>query len=156
MLKMGMTDIRLKLCASANTKFQNMTQRDDLMSEERTSDHLIAMLWNLTRKYAVMFTAVYTDHHPDGNLGPHGHHPDTGPGYCVDLWPIYITYGNWQYIDAGSVDFQKFLQWAKSTPYLYEIGLAGTAYSTENMVACTGASDVFEDDGGDHVHLGVR
>lgn len=150
---MGLTDLRIKLAASANTKFQRMVERDDLINELRTQDKLIQCLWQITRTWPVMFTAVVSDHSDDRAEGPHCHRN----GYCADLWPIYITNGTWEYVDAGTHNFRLFLQCVKNAPNIYEIGLGGSAYTQQNMLAASGGrcNDIFEDSNQDHVHIGV-
>ena len=147
--------LREALVNSANILFQDDTQRSDLLDPSKTQDNLIKALWYLTRADFIMITAVNTDHGDDRNLGVHCHRN----GYCADLWPVYINDAThtWTYYDAA--DLAPFLQRMANTPYVREIGLAGTAYNQRNMTAAQYQGkvlDVFHDDGADHIHLGVQ
>ena len=144
-------NLRTQLCASANIKFQRMTQRDDLMTD-RTQQTLIRALWAITRGFPIMITACVTDHSDDTALGKHCHHN----GYCVDCWPIYVPRGSdWSYYDPASMDFRIFLRYVSNAPFVREIGLAGSAWSNQNMTAALLCKDVFHDDGEEHIHIGV-
>ncbi|HEY6288098.1 MAG TPA: hypothetical protein VIW48_01510 [Nitrospiraceae bacterium] len=57
-------------------------------------------------------------------------------------------------MDAEDPQFQHFLRLAAAGPHLYQIGLSGSAYTALNVVAVGPAW--FQDDGGDHIHLGTR
>jgi hypothetical protein len=137
------------LIASPLTFFQDDTQRADLDDVDTTQTGLIALLSELVAKgHAIEFTAVKTDHRDDSALGEHCHFN----GYCADLWPLAsATAGD--YLDAGDPRFQAFLRDVATSPYLYQVGLAGTAWTSANAVAAGGT--VFHDDGADHVHLGA-
>jgi hypothetical protein len=137
------------LIASPLTFFQDDTQRADLDDVDTTQTGLIALLSELVAKgHALEFTAVKTDHHDDSALGEHCHFN----GYCADLWPLAsATAGD--YLDAGDPRFQAFLRDVAASRYLYQVGLAGTAWTSANAVAAGGT--VFHDDGADHVHLGA-
>jgi len=144
-------EARDQLVASANTVFQDDSQRADLKSPALTQTDLIALLIDLceTKEHAVEFTAIKSDHHDDRNLGEHCHYN----GWCADLWPLASTTAG-DYLDAGDPRFQAFLRDVAAAPHLYQIGLAGSAW-TEDNVAAAGDS-VFQDDGGDHVHVGAQ
>lgn len=128
--------------------FQDETQKSDLESETLTQTTLIALLQELVAKdWNIEITAVRTDHHDDSALGLHSH----ANGYCVDCWPLAdATPGN--YLDASDPRFQQFLADCATAPYLFQIGLAGSADTYANRVAA--GHTVFEDTGADHVHLG--
>lgn len=130
--------------------FQRPTvQQADLMDPERTETGLIALLLMLTeaKGWHLEVTAVRGDHHDDSALGLHCH----ANGYAIDLWPLVDgTQGN--YYDADSPHFADFLRDVASSPWLYQVGLAGTA-NTETNRAAAGRT-VFPDDGADHIHLG--
>lgn len=140
---------RDNLIASPNTFFQATSQKIDLASIELTNTDLIALLAELVAKGHILeFTAIKSDHHDDSALGEHCHFN----GYCADLWPLASrTAGD--YLDAEDVRFRTFLQDVASSQYLYQVGLAGTAWTSANAVAAGGR--VFHDDGDDHVHLGA-
>lgn len=148
------TVLRQELVNSANVLFQDDTQRSDLLDPSKTQDNLVKALWYLTRADFVMITAVKTDHSDDSDLGTHCHFN----GYCVDLWPVYIsdTLHKWSYYPPTGLT--PFLQRMASTPYVVEIGLAGSAYIQANITAAQHGRvlDVFHDDGADHIHMGVQ
>ena len=130
--------------------FQDDTQKPDLLNENMTQTDLIALLVELVNKgHHIEITAVRTDHSNDSGLGEHCH----ANGYCADMWPLTGPTAG-AYLDAGDAAFQKFLQDAAASQWLYQIGLAGSAYTSANVAAA--GSSVFQDDGADHVHLGSQ
>lgn len=143
-------EARQMLVDSPRTFFQAESQREDLLNPEITQTYLIAMLLALVNKgWNLEFTAIKSDHHDDSALGEHCHFN----GYCADLWPLASpAAGN--YLNAASPAFQQFLRDVAASPYLYQVGLAGSADSSVNR-DCAGAT-CFEDDGGDHIHIGVQ
>ena len=143
-------EARLALVASPRTFFQNDTQRADLDDPATTQTGLIALLTELVAKgHNIEFTAIKSDHHDDSNLGEHCHFN----GYCADLWPLASeTAGD--YLDAGDPRFAAFLRDVDASQWTYQIGLAGTAWTSANAVAA--GDSVFHDDGADHVHIGAR
>lgn len=134
--------------------FQTESQKKDLLNPSITQTELIARLMHLINEgYYFEITRVQSDHHDD--CEGHGcHHA----GWAVDCWPL-ITAKAGDYLDASTGAFRAFLAACAKVPYLMQIGLGGSAWSTANVEA-TGLSlndaSVFEDDGQDHVHLGVR
>lgn len=140
---------RDNLIASPNTFFQATSQKIDLASVELTQTDLIALLAELVGKGHILeFTAIKTDHHDDSALGVHCHFN----GYCADLWPLASrTAGD--YLDAADPRFQAFLRDVSASPWLYQVGLAGSAWISQNAVAA--GDTVFHDDGEDHIHLGA-
>lgn len=143
---------RQKLAALFNKQlfFQDATQYADLLDSTKTQDCLISFLLNLlSHGFHVELTAVKTDHHDDSDLGLHCHFN----GYCVDCWPLSSAKPG-DYQDAGTKAFRKFLQTAASNPYLYQIGLAGSADTAANQVAA--GHTVFSDNGEDHIHFGSQ
>lgn len=143
-------EARQGLVASPLTLFQRDSQRSDLLDPSLTQTQLIALLIELvTKGYAIEFTAIRSDHHDDSALGLHCH----ANGYCADLWPLNTpTAGD--YMDANDKRFGQFLFDASNSMWLYQIGLAGEADTLRNR-GCAGRT-VFEDDGGDHIHLGAN
>jgi hypothetical protein len=143
-------EARLALVASPRTFFQNDTQRADLDDPATTQTGLIALLTELVAKgHNIEFTAIKSDHHDDSNLGEHCHFN----GYCADLWPLASETGG-NYLDAGDPRFAAFLRDVDASQWTYQIGLAGTAWTSANAVAA--GDSVFHDDGADHVHIGAR
>ena len=131
--------------------FQADSQRADLMDSAMTQTQLIALLLDLAvgKRWNLEVTAVRSDHHDDSALGLHCH----ANGYCADLWPLRSAKPG-DYLDAGDVLFQDFLADAAESSWLYQIGLAGSAFTSANMHYA--GSTAFEDDGADHVHLGAN
>lgn len=128
--------------------FQRDSERADLMDPARTHTELIALLIEILDKgFHLEITAVRADHHDDSGLGRHTH----ANGEAVDCWPL-ITNTAGHYLDAEAPLFQDFLEAAAASPWLYQIGLAGTAWTPANAAAA-GAS-AFHDTGADHVHIG--
>lgn len=133
--------------------FQDISQKTDLQNDTLTQTGLIEMLMYLAQKgHHMEITAVKSDHHDDSALGQYCHFN----GYCVDLWPLGSAKAG-DYLDATNPFFQAFLKDVDASPVLWQVGLAGSAYTATN-VACIspgpGRARVFEDDGGDHVHIG--
>lgn len=131
--------------------FQRDSQRQDLLNDSPTTGtktELIALLLEITEHYNLGITAVRTDHHDDSSLGLHCHYN----GYAVDCWPTH-TAGKDDWLDANDPTFGLFLEYAAGSPWLYQIGLAGSADTHENRQDA--GATVFEDDGGDHVHFGA-
>ena len=150
---------RRALVDSPNTFFQSDTQRSDLLDETLTDSALIALLTYvcIEKNWPVEFTAIYTDHHDDSGLssGPpyNGvHHAPNVPGKAADCWPLNSQKAG-DYTDAGATRFADFLRDVAAAPYRMQTGLAGTAVTNSNMVAA--APNSFQDDGADHVHIGV-
>lgn len=147
-------ETRNALVASPNLFFQDESQRSDLLDETKTQTYLVAFLASITEKWAFELTAVNSDHHDDTHLNPTP--PYTGThahGWSADGWPLASQKAG-DYLDAGDTRFQEFLRDCAQTQYLYQIGLAGTAYTEANVTAA--GPTVFQDDGADHVHLGTQ
>lgn len=127
--------------------FQDETkQKPDLLNPSVTKSDLIALLMMITSYYPIEVTAVKSDHHDDG----------TGPGlhWCggaLDGWPLN-SYKSGDYMDQNSAQFRSFLAKLAASPYCYDIGLGGSAYTPANLAACVGKG--FQDAPVDHVHLG--
>ncbi len=138
---------RQSLVTSGKLVFQHASQKSDLLDPALTVTELIAAMLYLTssRGWHIEVTAVRTDHHDDG---PNWH----AGGKAFDGWPLASSTPQ-DYLDASDPRFQHYLVDCADVPYLYQIGLAGTADTAENR-GCAGPT-VFEDSGGDHVHLGV-
>jgi hypothetical protein len=129
--------------------FQADSQRSDLMDPTVTKTELVALLLGLTDLgWHIEITSVKTDHSDDSNLGLYCH----ANGYAADLWPL-LTAQAGDYLDAGSSAFTKFLADLRASPWLYQIGLGGSAWSPGN--AYTAGPSAFRDDGEDHVHVGA-
>lgn len=143
-------DTRKALLLHPHTFFQSASQWQDLLDAGKTQTWLIALLTDIVNKgHIIEFTAVKSDHHNDSGLGTHCHFN----GWCVDCWPLAsATPGD--YLDASDARFTKFCHDAGFDPHEYQEGLAGSAYTHDNVVAA--GSGVFQDDGGDHVHLGAK
>lgn len=143
-------EARRALVNSPHTIFQALSQRADLLDQNVTQTGLIALLSDLVAKgHIIEFTAVKSDHHNDSGLGLHCHFN----GYCADCWPLAsATPGD--YLDANDPRFTAFCHDAGIDLNEYQEGLAGSAYTHANVTAA--GSGVFQDDGGDHVHLGAK
>lgn len=140
---------RQALVDSPQTVFQHDSQRSDLLDPNLTQTGLIALLTELVAKgHVLLFTAVRSDHGDDSALGEHSH----ANGYCADLWPNHSANPT-DYIDATDPAFAVFLADCAKSAWLYQVGLAGTAWTSANAVAA--GDTVFRDDGADHVHLGA-
>lgn len=144
------------LVASGALFFQDGTQSTDLQNVDFTQTELIAALCFLVfeRGWPIEITAVRSDHHDDSDLsagpdfiGTHAH------GWAVDCWPLNTRKAG-DYIDATVGRFQRFLADVAESPFLYQIGLAGSSWTGTNQIAA--GATVFQDDGADHVHIGVK
>jgi hypothetical protein len=131
--------------------FQDATQKSDLLDINTTNSALIAFLHYMTctLAYNIEVTAVYTDHHIDGD-GPGLHRP---AGCAVDCWPLNSSKPG-DYMDENSPNFQRFLKDGSHGPFYYDTGLGGSSYTPANMEAAGPAA--FQDAPVDHVHFGVR
>lgn len=139
-------EARARLCAQLI--FQAESQRTDLMDPHRTRTELIALLLDVVNHgHRLEITAVRADHHDDSRLGRHTH----ANGFAVDCWPL-VSFTAGDYLDGAAPGFLDFLEDLDASPWLYQIGLAGTAWTPANAAAA-GAS-AFHDDGADHVHIG--
>jgi hypothetical protein len=140
---------------SPHTIFQADSQRSDLLDTTKTDSNLIALVqFLLDRGHIIGFTAVNTDHHYDGTT-------EHSAGLAFDGWPMNSTTpGDWV------TDLKPYLNDVAAFPGIRNIGLAGSAYTPDN-VAATGlvetqnvesasAAVVFHDDGADHVHHDVH
>jgi hypothetical protein len=146
---------REALAASPHIVFRSPEQRDDIVNVNCVHTQLVAFLQYLvdSRVY-IEVTAVMSDHHNDLDLNPIAPHCGThAGGWAIDCWPL-LRPEEGAYLDAGDERFQSFLEVAKSGPWIYQIGLAGSAYTPENIAAA--GSLVFEDEGADHIHFGVH
>jgi len=129
--------------------FQDATQKGDLLDPTRTTDELLGCLKSiLDAGHHVEITAVRSDHSDDTALGPHCH----ARGYAVDCWPLATATAG-DYLDADTDAFRAFLSACIRAAHIYQIGLAGSAATQENLDLAQAIA--FIDDGADHVHLGV-
>lgn len=144
-------EARNALVDSKNIFFQRESQRTDLENIQYTQTGLIAALtWLCIEKnYPIEITAIKSDHHDDSALGEHCHFN----GYCADLWPLN-SQNPGDYMDASDGRFVIFLRDLAACPFLYQIGLAGSADTPTNQSAA--GVTCFSDSGDDHVHLGVQ
>lgn len=143
-------EAREALVKSPNTIFNSQSQRDDLLDPNKTQTDLIAMLTDLVEKgHVIQFTAIRSDHHDDSYLGEHCH----AHGYCADCWPLASTTPG-DYLPASDPRFVKFCHDAGFDPYEHQVGLAGSAWTHDDIVAA--GSGVFHDSGADHCHLGAK
>lgn len=130
--------------------FQADSQRSDLENIDLTQTQLIALLTELTnRGWNIEITSVRTDHSDDSALGYHCH----AHGFCADLWPLE-SMSPGDYVDGNSAQFAEFLKDCSESKWLYQIGLAGSAWTDANAAAA--GPTVFHDDGADHIHLGAQ
>jgi len=134
----------------------------DLLDSNRTKTTLIALLVELVNKgHIIEFTMIRTGHHNDG---PNGHNPG---GRAADCWPLASAKAG-DYLDATDPRFQKFIDDAASSVWLYQEGLVGDgADSDANFSSAERAAQqhepgryeagvtIFHDDGGAHVHVGA-
>jgi hypothetical protein len=142
-------EARQSLVDGGKIIFQAVSQRNDLLNPEITQTGLIALLSDLVAKgHIIELTAVKSDHHNDSDLGEHCHFN----GYCADGWPLASSTPR-DYLDANDLRFKQFLLDVAASSYLYQVGLAGSAWTMVNQAAS--GSHMFHDDGADHVHLGA-
>lgn len=144
-------EARQALVHHPNTIFNAQSQRDDLLDPAKTQTDLIALLTDLciNKGHIFQFTAIKSDHHNDSYLGEHCHFN----GFCADGWPL-ASHTAGDYLDANDSRFHQFCHDAGFDPFDHQVGLAGSAYTHDNVVAA--GSGVFHDDGADHVHLGAN
>lgn len=132
--------------------FRSQSQRDDILDPTRTQTGLIALIVHLLeRGHIIEFTAIRADHHDDSNLNPDPPYVGThAGGYAFDGWPLASpTEGD--YLDAQDPRFIAYVRDAQSSPWHFQTGLAGSAYCKCDIAAA--GPGLFEDSGGDHVHL---
>jgi hypothetical protein len=124
-----------------------------------TSSVLIEALLAMTAKgYRLGITMIQTGHRDDG---PHGH----AGGNAVDLWLRTEDGSDWE--DAASDRFAQFLEDFGALPEAYQTGLVGdgadspanfhyAAKGYESRGAFVPGVSTFQDDGGPHVHFGIK
>ena len=136
---------------------RDLSSITDLLNEDPltgTNTDLIALLLDAVAAAKqlsayVLLTSVRTDHSDDSALGAHSH----AHGYCADTW-LLATKNDGDYIDASAPIFGSWLAAIRRSPWLYQIGLAGSAATSVNLSIC--APYGFTDDGDDHVHLSAH
>lgn len=144
---------RKALVASPNTIFQRDSQRSDLLDPTKTQTELIAALrFLIGAGHIIEFTAIRSDHHDDSGLNPTGVGTHAR-GWAADCWPLASTSPG-DYVDAGDARFAAFLQDCAKMPFLFQIGLGGSADTSANQAAS--GDTCFSDNGGDHIHLGTQ
>jgi hypothetical protein len=154
-MSMQTSPTRQAVVANPNMVFRADSQRTDLLDITMTDSNLIALLQKLLDAgHYILITSVRSDHHDDG---PNGH----AGGFGFDGWPLRSALDG-DYLDATDPRFATYLADVGSFSGLYQLGLAGTAYSASNVKA-TGIQEgfqydpcVFQDQGDDHVHHGVH
>jgi hypothetical protein len=149
------TSVRRAIATSAHIIYRTPQQRDDIVSVTGVRTELVAFLRSMIDAGAVLeVTALMSDHHNDLELNPVQPHCGThAGGWAIDCWPLWRAEEG-AYLDAQDPRFATFLRWAGQSPYLMQIGLAGSAWTPENLAA---AGEVaFQDEGNDHVHFGVH
>jgi hypothetical protein len=149
---------RQQLIASPKTVFQDETaMHADLQNDETAGGTFSQMVAHagymvFVKGWPIEFTMIRTGHHDDVVPGTSG----VGThwlGWAYDCWPLASnTPGD--YLDAGDPRFEQFLKDAAGAPYLFQIGLAGSADTETNRAAA--GTTVFSDDGPDHVHFGTQ
>lgn len=137
------------LVNSGHLIFQKPSQKTDLETVGVTQTGLIGLLLGLTNKgWYIELTAVKSDHGNDAGLGEHCHFN----GYCADGWPLAsATPGD--YLDAHDPRFAQFLEDLSESPFLHQVGLAGSADCAADLRVA--GPTAFEDEGADHIHLGA-
>jgi hypothetical protein len=129
--------------------FQDSASKSDLQDPNLTDTDLIAVLTELLHHgHFIEITAVRTDHHPDGYLGPHSHQA----GKAVDCWPLNSPKAG-DYLDPNGMRFRQFLMDLMKEINAVQVGLGGTANTTGNMLLL--GKKGFPDNGADHVHIGI-
>lgn len=126
------------------------TQRADLLDEALTQTGLIALLQGLEAAVpgvTLEITAVRRDHRDDSADGLHCH----ANGYCADFWPATAPGA---YVDAQDPRFARLLAAGAASPWLWQLGLAGSAWTPQNEAAA--GATAFHDTGDDHVHAGAH
>jgi hypothetical protein len=146
---------RAAIATSPHILYRTPQQRDDIVSVRGVRTQLVAFLQYLVQnRLCIEVTALMSVHHNDLSLNPFAPHCGThAGGWAVDCWPLTRPeFG--AYLDAQDKRFSYFLEVARAAPWLYQIGLAGSAYTPENIAAA--GSLVFADEGADHIHFGVH
>jgi hypothetical protein len=130
--------------------FQNPVQKFDLLNPAKTTDALLGGLYQLviTEGRHIEITAVRSDHHDDSCLGPLAH----ACGHAIDFWPLNSNKPG-DYIDGSCELFSTFLNALTHLPHVRQIGLAGSAFTAENLLILGPLG--FVDGGADHIHFGA-
>src|SRR5579884_886552 len=94
---MAIKDIRTNV--AARIQALNAIAKSDMTNPAATNDNIVRALDVITappgkpgyekigKGRKIIVTSAHSDHHDDGNLGPHGHNPHGGPGWAVDFVP---------------------------------------------------------------------
>jgi hypothetical protein len=82
------TDIAvIRADIAARLSFTAASQRQDIMNPSHTASNLIRALDIASRIQSIIITGLYSDSPVDGDLGPYGRHPYSGPGWRADFVP---------------------------------------------------------------------
>lgn len=99
----------------------------------------------------ILVTAAYSDHHDDSNLGPHGHHPGSNPGWAIDF--VSLTDPYLQNADQSVALIRELIE---QNYYVTKVGCQAKYAGNAALQAAASRCGValFTDEGtGPHIHI---
>lgn len=154
-------DVRVNV--RSRVQLNNAIAGEDILSPAAMQDNIIRALDLITappskpgyekmgRGWNIIVTSAHSDHHDDGNLGPHGHNPHGGPGWAVDFVPVSDPA-----LKNASQTIELLRQLIEENPFVTKVGCpqvyADNADLRNKANACGVA--LFPDPGtGPHIHI---
>jgi hypothetical protein len=160
-ITLPMSDVRTNV--RARVRLNSASAGTDILDANATHDNIIRALdvitapptkpgyENLGRGWKIIITAAHSDHHDDGDLGPHGHNPHGAPGWAIDFVPVS---------DPQLVDMQQCVelirQLIEENAYVTKVGCPARYAENGMLRSKAGACGVvlFTDVGtGPHIHI---
>lgn len=154
-------DIRVNV--RARVQFNPDVNKDDLLNRSAMNDNIIRALDVITAPptkpgyerlgggWKLIITSLHSDHHDDGDLGPHGHNPHGGPGWAVDFVPA-----NDPKLQNATQTRELLRQLIRRNPFVTKVGCPQTYAEDAGLQADARACGValFTDRGtGAHIHI---
>ena len=156
-----MNDIRVNV--ASRIQVLNAIARDDILSASKTQDNIVRALDVITapknkpgyekigKGRKIIVTSAHSDHHDDGNLGPHGHNPHGAPGWAVDFVPQEDPQ-----LKVAANTLAVIAELIEGNYYVTKVGCPGVyaANSTLQAKASKCGVALFTDEGtGPHIHI---
>jgi hypothetical protein len=136
---------------------------DDIMNPAAMHDNIIRALDFITapptkpgyeqlgKGWKIIVTSAHSDHHDDGNLGPHGHNPHGAPGWAVDFVPVSDPR-----LTNAPQTIELIRQLIEENPFVTKVGCPQVYANNPGLAGEAGKCGVvlFTDVGtGPHIHI---
>jgi hypothetical protein len=156
-----MPDVRVNV--RSRVQLNNAIAGDDILNPAATNDNIIRALDVITAPstkpgyekighgWKIIITSAHSDHHDDGNLGPHGHNPHGGPGWAVDFVPA-----NDPALTNAGQTIELLRQLIAENPFVTKVGCPKVYAENQTLRTKANACGVvlFTDVGtGPHIHI---